>query len=207
MPLETKCHDPGERRVDNPEPHPFRGLHGYVVGNSSIDRDGVADTARHPRFHPVAEAACNPSIAVESPIFDKPQQVAIDGDRLTLLDDQSASKAAPNLLQRVGMWVIPEGASIGRRELVDKALAGADGWLCDLWHAIHRIRQADAVPVDGRSLAELIVDHHPDPIALTDAEFRAGHGPVIGPDGGIRITVAGQIDDRLFCGQPVFLDF
>src|ERR1700730_485313 len=124
----------------------------------------VWPTARHARFHPVAEAGCNPSIVVEPPVLDHPQQVAIDPERLAFLDNQCTGKPTSKLLQRVGVWVIPEGASIGRRELVVKALAGADGWLGDPWHAVHRVRQADAVPVDGRSLVEIVVDHHPDPI-------------------------------------------
>ena len=31
VPLEPQADDPGERRVDNPKPHPFPGLHGYAV--------------------------------------------------------------------------------------------------------------------------------------------------------------------------------
>ena len=80
VPLEPKAEDPGERRVDNPKPYPFPGLHRYAVGNSSIDRDGVADATGHPRFHAVAEAGRDPALIVEPPVLDKPQQIAIDGD-------------------------------------------------------------------------------------------------------------------------------
>ena len=123
---------------------------------------------------------------VEPPILDEPEKVAIDGDRLAFLDDQCAGKPAPKLLQRVGVRVIPEGAGIGRRELVGEALAGTDRLLRQARHAVHRVRQADAVPMDRGVLAELVADHDPDPIALANAEFRAGHGAVIGPDGGVR---------------------
>src|SRR5207248_8619880 len=50
--------------------------------------------------------------------------------------------------QRVGVRVIPEGAGIGRREFVGEAGAGTDRLLRQAGHTIHRIRQADAVPMD-----------------------------------------------------------
>ena len=62
VPLEPKPDDPGERRVDDAQPDPLPGLHGYAVGNPAIDRDGVADAARHAGFHAVAEAGGDPSV-------------------------------------------------------------------------------------------------------------------------------------------------
>src|SRR6266436_3244865 len=96
MSLEPRPNDPGERRVDNPKPHPFPGLHGYEVGNSSIYRDGVADTARHARFHAITDAGSDPSVVIEPPVLDHPRQVAIDRDRLAFLDNQCAGKPGPS---------------------------------------------------------------------------------------------------------------
>src|SRR5258707_1120726 len=186
MALETKPDDPGERRIDDTESDPLASLDGYVAGNPPIDRDGVADPARHPRFHAIAEAGGDPSVIVEPPILNDPQEVAIDRDQLTFLDDQSAGQTASKLLQRVGVRVIPEGARIGRRELIHEALAGSDRLLRHAGHPIHRVRQADAVPMDGCVLAELVLDGQPDRFALANPKFRAGHGAVVGPHNGIR---------------------
>ncbi len=106
VPLKPKPDDPGERRVDEAQPDPLAGLHGKRSGNAPVDRDGIADTARHARFHAIAEAGCDPALIVEPPILDEPQNVAIDGYRLALLDDQCAGKPTPKLLQRVGVRVI-----------------------------------------------------------------------------------------------------
>jgi hypothetical protein len=100
--FEAKPNDPGERRVDNPKPHPFPGLHAYAVGNSSIDRDCIADTTGHSGFHAIAETSSDASVVVQPPILDEPQEVTIDGNRFALIDDERARQPAPKLLQRVG---------------------------------------------------------------------------------------------------------
>src|SRR5207248_3509772 len=110
--------------------------------------DGVTDATRHAGFHAVAEAARDPALVVEPPVLDDPQQVSTNRNRLRFLDNQRAGQTAPKLLQRVGVRVIPERPRIGRRELVDKALAGSDRLLSQAGYPVHRVRQADAVPMD-----------------------------------------------------------
>jgi hypothetical protein len=98
MRLEPKAHDPGERGVDNSKPHPFPGLHRYAVGNSTIDRYGIADTTGHSGFHAIAETSSNVSAVVQPPILDEPQEIAIDGNRFAFLYDQCTRQPAPKLL-------------------------------------------------------------------------------------------------------------
>src|SRR5262249_51572473 len=70
--LEPKTNNPGERRVNNPKPHPFPGLNGYAAGNSTVDRDRVADAAGHSRLHGIAETGNDVSAVVKPPILDEP---------------------------------------------------------------------------------------------------------------------------------------
>src|SRR6516225_3689049 len=147
VPLEPKANDPGERRVDNPKPHPFPGLHSYTVRNPAIDRDGIADAAGHPRFHTVAETGSDASTVVQPPILDEPQEIAVNSNRFAFLYNECPRQPAPQLLQRVGVGVVPEGARIGRRELVGEALARTDRRLREPRHAVHRVLYTDTMPV------------------------------------------------------------
>src|SRR5207248_7220087 len=83
--------------------------------------------------------------------------------------------------QRVGVRVIPEGAGIGWREFVGEASTGTDRLLRQAGHTIHRIRQANAVPMDRRVLAKPVAHHNPDAVALAHPHFGTRHGTVIGP--------------------------
>ena len=205
--LEAKRDDAGECCIRDAEPYPFPRLYRNLVGNPAIHRDGIADASRHPRFHAIAETSCDLSIIVEAPIRDEPGQIAVGNrDRVAFLDDQRARQPAPELLQTIGVRVIPEGAGIGRREFVNEAFAGADRFLRQAGHSVHRIRQADAVPMDCRVLAELVGDDDPRRLALPNTDFRTGHGGVIGPHSGIRMAAAGQVDRRRLGGEPIFLD-
>src|SRR5205807_690520 len=91
-------------------------------------------------------------------------------------------------------------------EVVGEALAGVDRLLREAGYPVHCVRQADAVPMDRRVLAELIADHEPNRLALANAQFRAGNSLVVGPHSGIRVSLAGQVDRRRCCCEPVFLE-
>ena len=60
--------------------------------------------------------------------------------------------------------------------------------------------------MDCRVLAEFIAHQDPNRIALSNAEFRAGDGALIGPDSGIWVSATCEIDGRRLSGEPVFLD-
>ena len=82
------------------------------------------------------------------------------------------------------MRVIPEGAGIGRDEIVDEGAAGLDRMLGHVRHAIHGIVDADAVPVNGRRLRQAVQQLGLEPLSLTHAQHRPRHGAVEAPDAG-----------------------
>lgn len=51
---------------------------------------------------PKPDAICAPSVSRQSP--QNPEQIAIDGNGLRLVNDQRAGHVAPELLQAAGVW-------------------------------------------------------------------------------------------------------
>ena len=64
--------------------------------------------------------------------------------------------------------------------------------------SVHRVRHADAVPVDGGLLVQLVLDHDAQPFALAGADFRARHRAIVGPDGGFGMAAP---DERCTPGR------
>src|SRR5205823_6859309 len=144
-------------------------------------------------------------IAVEPPVRQHPKNIAIDSNgRSGLFDYESAGEPAPELLQAVGMRVIPEGPGIGWSEFVGEALAGCDGPSSKAGHAIHGIREPYAVPMDGGLLTELVFDRQPDGFTLANPKGRAWNFSVIGPHAGHRITCLGEGCACGACDDPIF---
>jgi hypothetical protein len=54
------------------------------------------------------------------------------------------------------MRVIPECSRVRRRKLVHELLAWSDWRLGKAWHAIHGVRQSDAMPVHRRIFRQLV---------------------------------------------------
>ena len=135
-------------RVDEAQPQAFASAYRLGVRDRAVERHRVANPAGHPSFHHVAETRCNLRIRRQSPIGEHPQHIAIDRDRYCFFDDQRACETTPQLLQAVRVRVIPERSGVGRRERVDKLFARVDRRLRKARHAVHRIRQAHAMPVD-----------------------------------------------------------
>ena len=185
MSLEAQRHDAGERGVEQPQADAFAGADRLVGRDDAVQRDRVADPSRHPGFHHVAEAGRDLALFVDAPVRQHPEHVAVDGDGLRLLDDQRAGEPAAELLQAVGMRVVPEGAGIGRRELVDERLAWPDRRLRQARNAVHGVRQPDAVPMHRRVLVEPVLDDDADGLALAKRRCGTGNSAVIGPDLGV----------------------
>ncbi|MCY1358258.1 hypothetical protein D9M69_447870 [compost metagenome] len=104
--------------------------------------------------------------------------------RLALLDHQRADQAATELVGAGDMRVVPEAAGILGLEAVVEILAGQHRQLRDVGHAIHLQRQADAVPVDGGRLVELVDEAHPQPVALPATQLDARRLAAIAPGRG-----------------------
>src|SRR3546814_13771819 len=76
------------------------------------------------------------------------------------------------------MAVIPVGAALPNRELIDEGLTRADAGKAHAWHTVHREWHEKAVPMDRAVLVELVGDRQPDILPLLEAEQRRGHGAV-----------------------------
>ena len=140
--LELEREDPRVGGVDQPQPQPLAGAHREGLQDAAVDRDGVADPAVVARIHEVAEVVADLGVRQQAPVVEHPGHVAVDLDRLPLLDDQRPVQAAPDLLEAALMRVVPVGAGVGDVELVDEGLAGRDRLLRQMRHAVHGVRHA-----------------------------------------------------------------
>ncbi len=88
---------------------------------------------------------------------------------------------APNLLETSLVRVIPVGAGVDRVELVDKSFTRSNGFLCKMRHAIHGMRHAHPMPMNGGFLCQGVLDCDPQSLSLAEADLRAGNDPVVMP--------------------------
>ena len=193
MVLELEPEDPRIGGVDQTQAHALAGAHREGLQDAAVDRDRVADPAIVAAVHEVAEIVADLSVRQQAPVVEHPGHVAVDLDRLPLLDDQRAVEAAADLLEAALVRVVPVGAGVGHVELVDEGLAGCDRLLGQMRHAVHGVRHAQAVPVDGRLLGELVLDRDAETLALTDPDLRARNRAVVGPDGGLGVRGADEV--------------
>src|SRR3546814_6580270 len=100
---------------------------------------------------------------------------------LLFLDDQQAVEPARHLFPGAFVRVVPEGAGVGYREAVVEGPARLDRVLGQVRHAVHGVVDADAVPVDGGRLRQLVLEVHEDLLALARADRRPGRDAVVAP--------------------------
>ena len=186
--VELETEDAGVRGVDQAQPQALAGAHRKNLGDPPVHRDGVADPAVVARVHEAAEIAADLGIGQEAPVVEHPGDVAVDPDRLPLLDDQRAVQAAPDLLEAALVRVVPVGPGIGQVERVDEGRAGRDRGLGEMRHAVHGIGHPQPMPVHGGLLLEPVLDHDPQALALTHPDLGARHRAVVRPDGGLRVS-------------------
>lgn len=79
--------------------------------------------------------------------------------------------------------MVPEGAGVWPRELIDEAFTWLDGRPSQTWNAIHGIWQADTVPMHRGVFVKSVLDRSADKPTLLYAQDRSGNGPVVSPDG------------------------
>ena len=154
MPAELQREDPSIRRVDQAQAQPLARRHLDAIGHAPIDRDGVAEPAGMGDIVRIAPVLDQLRLSIEPPVGKQPDQVAIDRRRIGLLDHEGAAEAAPDLPAALHMRVVPVGPRIRHREVIEKARAGIDRCLGDVGDAVHRIRQANSVPVNGGRLIQ-----------------------------------------------------
>src|SRR5260370_509228 len=109
-------------------------------------------------------------VALQPPVHDRPDKLAVHLHGRALLDDQRTGHSPAELLQAVGMRVVPERAGIGRREFVDEFVARADRRLGDARDAVHADGQADAMPMNRCVLVQLVVDDDRDRFSPAPAQ-------------------------------------
>ena len=77
MALELEPEDPCRRGIDEPQANTFAGPDRETIGNAAIDRDRVADPARHAHFHAVAKAARDRSVVIQAKVAEDPDDITI----------------------------------------------------------------------------------------------------------------------------------
>ncbi len=175
MVLEFEPEDACRCSVDQTQPNPLAGPNPEPIGYAAIDRDRVADSARHADFHRVVEATRDGGVVLQAKVAEHPDDIAIDRQGLGLIDDQRAHQAPPDLLGAVRMRVVPVGAGIRHGELIDEALLRLDRWLGHVGRTVHRVRNTQAMPVDRGVLSQPVLDTDPQRVALAQPDLRPGH--------------------------------
>ena len=192
MSLESQREHPCIGGVDQSQSQPLTGAHRELVLHRTVDRECVADPPGVRHVKGVAEVFADVPRRRRAPVVEHPGHVAVDRMRIALLDDERALQAAILLLRALEVRVIPERAGIDRIELIDEPCARLDRVLREVRHAIHRIGQADAMPVNGGWLFQPVDHGHAQAIPLLDANLGAGDLAVVGPGGHGRASRIGQ---------------
>jgi len=138
---------------------------------------------RHPRDPQRLKLRLRGPVDAVEPVVDDQDGLAMVVQRLVGgLDDERRVEAAVELHPRVR--VEEEGPGVRGRELVEVAVTRSDGVLGEAGHAVGIVlAQADAVPVDGRRLFEVIVHADAHRTALAQAHLGTGQAAVVGARG------------------------
>ena len=157
MPLEAQAQDARIGGIDEPQAQPLVGLDRDIERRRTVDGQMRPDAAVMGGVVQRTEARLvELSLARQPPIVEHQHDIAVDGDRGRLLDDQHAVKPALELLRRVEMGVVPKGAGIRRAKAVVEARAGSDRGLGQMRHAVHGVGKPHAVPVNDGRLRQLV---------------------------------------------------
>ncbi len=95
------------------------------------------------------------AIIADAPVFQDHHDVIVEAI-LRVLDDQRADEPPPHLFGGVAMRVEKERTGIRWHKAVVERLTRLHRQLREIRHAIHRVRPAYAMPVDGCVLCKLV---------------------------------------------------
>ena len=133
---------------------------------------------------PVEEAALllealEDQVRVElAPVAEHDDMLAVIGDGIGLGGIQDEGAVMAFLLLQPRMAVIPVGAGLDDRELVDKGLARPDAREAHAGHAVHLEREDHAVPVDARVLLKAVGHLDPHILSFAQPDERCRQGAV-----------------------------
>ncbi len=108
---------------------------------------------------------------VDVPVLQAQGLFVFETGRLALFDDQRPDQPAPQLFAAADVRVIPVAAGVRHTKFVVEVFTRQHRQLRDIGHAVHFQRQANAVPVDGGRDGQVVDETHPQPFALTHAQF------------------------------------
>ena len=135
-----------------------------------------------------AEAVVEDRVIGETPVIEHKHLLPIDLRRIGLLDHEDAVEPPRQLLEGAVMRVIPVGAGVGWREVVEKLAAGLHHRLRELRRTVHRVVDSNPVPVHRRGLGQSVHEPAHHPFALPHADGRPRNPPVVSPDRGFGIV-------------------
>ena len=174
------------RDVGDSDPQPYDpAARGLIIG---LDLPvGRAHGAECPRSGGIAwlELTDELTVPAEPPVAQIEDNLGIEKGVGGVLDHHHPSQTVAHLLQRVAMGMIPERAGVGRGESIVEASARRDVGLGEKRHPVHRVRNAQPMPMDRRRLVETIDETGGKRLTALQAQNRrhgAGRLP-IGEDG------------------------
>ena len=170
MPIDPHSEETIARSIEQPQPQPLIGVH------RDIERGlPVGGEVRGP---PCIDAA----VCTKRPGIEDERDIAVDINALHLIDDQEPIKSA--VLDEARRSVIPEGAGVGRGEAVVEAVSGRDRSLGQSRNAVHRVRDAHAVPMHGHVGDQLVLEPDAQLFAPLYSQRRPGDGSFKAADRG-----------------------
>ncbi len=189
-PVQPDHHDPVGGGVDEPQPQAFVAFQrGRAWCDDGVDE--VADTSAVGPVPHLVEFADERRLVGQPPVVDHHGQVVVHLRRLDLVDDEQPVEPARHLFGGAIVRVIPEGAGVGRREVVKEGAARIDRVLGQAGHPVHRVGDAQSVPMYSRRLRQFVHQLPGQPLAVAQPDFGTGHAAVVAPDFGFGI-VAGH---------------
>ena len=150
------------RCIQETQPQPFVCIDREVEGRSAICGE-------------VRRAACvGTTVRTQRPGVEDETNIPIDINPFGFINDEQPVERA--VLDEARRRVVPIAAGIRRREAVVEAVPRRDCRLGQPGNAVHRIRHAEAVPVDGHVGHQLVDEPHPQLLTSLHPQYRSGDG-------------------------------
>lgn len=141
----------------------------------------------------IVEIRRDAGILHEPDIIQYQRQVVVHIRTVGFFDDQRAIEPALYLFGALRMGVLPVCARVWQVEGIIKALTRSNRRLGQPRHPIHRIGQAQPVPMHAGRMRQIILNGDFQPVALGKAQFFAWERAIEGPERGVGIVRRGNL--------------